>query len=59
MLTFLADAEKARRWILDAMNMLSIVTVVKCRLRAGDGQEGQWRENKAELREKWKLFPLR
>lgn len=28
-LTFLADAEKARVWILEAMNILKVVTVVK------------------------------
>jgi hypothetical protein len=38
LLTFLADAEKARVWILEAMNILTGVTVVKARLRVGDGQ---------------------
>ena len=45
MLTFLADAEKARVWMREAMNILGIVTVVKLDF-AGDRCRGWWRENK-------------
>jgi hypothetical protein len=34
-LTFLADAEKARVWMREAMNILRIVTVVKLDLAGG------------------------
>jgi hypothetical protein len=44
LLTFLADAEKARVWIREAMNILKIVTVVRRTSRVATEQGRWWRE---------------
>jgi hypothetical protein len=50
LLTFLADAEKARVWIREAMNILKIVTVVKRTSRVTTEQGRWWRENRQHKR---------